>query len=183
MSARAKVAVLVGAGASTDAGLAVTLQMTEMIIEGTYVEEHRQLLRYLQRTLEANAALPKSRRRIDVREPIPRSDGLDVERLFAAVDLLIARELQPWSPFVAAWDSGLESFGVEEFADSRRLDELLTVLDQRYLKHDTVFTRVGDRLQSYVRAEIRSSRPDVTGLLWEIHAEMLAQLGPMLRIP
>ena len=35
---------------------------------------------------------------------------VDVERLFASVDLLVNRYDQPWSPFVATWHPGLESF-------------------------------------------------------------------------
>src|SRR5258708_34754524 len=58
-----------------------------------------QLLDFIRYTLAADLA----------RQSIGQID-VDVERLFSSVDLLADRFAQPWSPFVAAWSAGLESF-------------------------------------------------------------------------
>jgi hypothetical protein len=90
------VAVLLGAGASADAGIPTTIGMTGALIEGMQHPDHARILEFVHHTIAAALASRLSspwRDEVDV--------TVDVERLFAAVELLIDRAEQPWSPFVA----------------------------------------------------------------------------------
>jgi NAD-dependent SIR2 family protein deacetylase len=117
-----KVAVLLGAGASVDAGLPTSLRMTDAVIELVdFPAEHRRMISFIRHTLEADAAL----RRLPV--------SVDVERLFAAVELLINRSEQPWSPFVAGWHHGLDSPTLISERTHHDVDELLRLLREDML--------------------------------------------------
>lgn len=178
MAERARVAVLLGAGASADAGVPVSLQLTDDIINETRTTEHQRLLRYIRHRLEADAVLPKHGSFF--------FSGVDVERLFAAVEVLIERHTQPWSPFVASWDSDLESFGVPgAFGTSRVGEELARLLDERYLQHNTLYgpSRVTDAIQAVAREAIRLSQPDVAKLLVQIRSGMWDTLRGLLNLP
>jgi hypothetical protein len=108
--------VLLGAGASKDAGIPTTVEMTESIIERLDNPIHVRALDFIRYTLAAHAAAQRpsgSRLEFELRGEDDRP-ALDVERLFASVELLVDRFDQPWSPFVAAWSPGLESFAPAE---------------------------------------------------------------------
>jgi hypothetical protein len=103
------VSVLLGAGASVEAGVLPSIAMTKELIDRIPTHEHAPLLRFIGNTLAADLDRPRPS---EVRWNYESSpQGVDVERLFAAVDLLIDRQEQPWSPFVATWHRVLESFG------------------------------------------------------------------------
>jgi hypothetical protein len=74
------IAVLLGAGASADAGIPTTIRMTEAVI---------------QRVRDSTAST----------EYVRILEFVRVERLFASVEMLMDRAAQPWSPFVATLGS------------------------------------------------------------------------------
>src|SRR2546430_754566 len=101
------IAILLGAGASADAGIPTTIGMTDSIIERMATTRHKRILEFVRHTLAAGLA----QRRVSEWERTEDVEvAVDVERLFASVDLLVDRYDQPWSPFVATWHPGLESF-------------------------------------------------------------------------
>lgn len=175
-------AVLLGAGASADADIPTTVTMTERIIERLSDPQHKRLLEYVNHTLRADASARGS-------------ETVDVERLFASIELLIDRYDQPWSPFVAAWSRDLELFSPQPSigpfdlsTEKRRIDEALRGLlpDSR----GNVARRphsgqglIGDQVvQTIVRA-IQKMRPsEVSDLLDDVRHEMLRSLYDLLKI-
>lgn len=80
------------------------IQMTDAIVGRMRGEEAR-LLHFVHYTIAADLARSHGRQRAqEVKVDV------DVERLFASIDLLVDRYNQPWSPFIATWHPGLESF-------------------------------------------------------------------------
>ena len=71
--ADANVAVLLGAGASADAGIPGKVSMSDAVIDRMRDSDHTRLLRFICHTLEAESAARAT------------PDPIDVERLFAAV--------------------------------------------------------------------------------------------------
>jgi hypothetical protein len=94
--AEAAIAVLLGAGASADAGIPTTIGMTNSIIERIRDSDHKRLLEFIRDTLAADLA----QRREGTWDRHRPELYVDVERLFASVELLIDRYSEPWSPFV-----------------------------------------------------------------------------------
>ena len=94
-------------------------------------------LEFVLHTLEAaeaaRAFLPRPRA---FGQQGPAVPGVDVERLFAAVDLLIDRHEQPWSPFVLSWHSGLDALATDQAVQSSQIANTLRGLsrdmDSRY---------------------------------------------------
>jgi SIR2-like domain len=115
-----RVVVLLGAGASADAGIPTTIGMTDAIIHRMNDPVHARALEYIRHTLAADTA---------VREQYPAGIVVDVERLFASIELLIDRYTQPWSPFVLAWSPGLESFSTPARVRERDLQSSLSGFD------------------------------------------------------
>ena len=129
--ADARVAVLLGAGASVDAGLPTSIEMTNDVLDDIYEPIHRRLLEFVRHTLAADLAVRAG-------EYDPLDDGIDVqvdiERLFAAVQLLVDRRSQPWNPFVASWVSGLESFAPGPRVGYSKIESDLGKLERRILE-------------------------------------------------
>jgi SIR2-like domain len=176
------VAVLLGAGASADAGIPTTVMMTARIIERLRDPEHQRLLGYVNATLEADAAF--------------RSSGtVDVERLFASVELLRDRYEQPWSPFVASWRRELDSFSPEPLirpfdlaSELRRIDEGVRtalpdsrghVQNRSYSGRSIIGESIGKAILKAVR---QMQRPDISLLLEDVRLEMLRSLYDLLRV-
>jgi hypothetical protein len=185
------ISVLLGAGASADAGIPTTVGMTDSVMDKVERTEHSLILRFIRGTLEADLA-----RRAQHGPRWPRTDvRLDVERLFAAVDLLIDRYEQPWSPFVTAWNRGLESFAPTPNVTERDLVSQLNEFD-RALKgmlsraaqaraQSTQIETGGVRqaLARVVAQAVKRSKPgDVGALLSGARTEMLRSLFDVLRI-
>jgi hypothetical protein len=167
------VAVLLGAGASADAGIPTTKGMTEAVIERLDIAEHRRFLQFIWHELAAYAA---SRGKTDA--------TVDVERLFAAVDLLIDRHEQPWSPFVGTWSSRLESFAS---ASRSPLSDRHLASDLRRLDKEPRYSVAGQSPSEVVARAIykaidSTAAIDVSDLLANVRREMLASLYDILRI-
>lgn len=184
--------MLLGSGASADAGLPTTIGLTDAVIDRVSYPDESLILEFIRHTLAAELARPTHR--------ISRGDGgydvsVDVERLFAAVDLLVARHEQPWSPFVASWHPGLESFTpprrLTEFELSSQLnsfDGALHALLSRVAQSGSTrpyldMGSVRRALSGVVAGAVALSRPsDVSELLERVRGEMLRSLFGVLRI-
>jgi hypothetical protein len=100
-------AVLLGAGASVDAGIPTSVGMTDDIIGRVEDAKQVRILQFVRHTLAASLAQQEPRSAWD-RQPV--NVAVDVESLFASVELLIDRERQLFSPFVATWHPGFSAF-------------------------------------------------------------------------
>jgi len=96
-----KVTVLLGAGASVEAGLPGSRQLTQEVAERYRVAQNPQTLRTLNAVAGAMIAFDASRGG-------SAFEALDVERLFSAVEMLADRESVELTPFVASWQPGIE---------------------------------------------------------------------------
>jgi hypothetical protein len=184
------VAVLLGAGASADAGIPTTIGMTNSVIERLTNREHKRLLEFIRHTLAADLA-QRREGTWDRHRPELYVD-VDVERLFASVELLIDRHSEPWSPFVATWHPGLESFapapGVQRFGLSSELSAFGSALKEVLRgssqgRHVLETRRVQDALGRVVERAAQLARPGELGdLLTSVRREMLRSLFDVLDI-
>lgn len=114
--------VLLGAGASVEADVPATFEMTERLVAGigeSGGSRSAQTLHYVCGALiEYDTAAGKS----------PYA-GLDVERVFAAVELLAERRTLEVTPFVSAWHPAVDEWdrpAVPSFFDDRFQKALLS---------------------------------------------------------
>jgi hypothetical protein len=101
-----KVTFLLGAGASVDAGLPVSVDLTKAItqrLEGGW--RRSSVSQALHVAIGAIVAHDTARGK-------SAYDGIDVERIFASIRMLGRRSDHELTPFVAAWNGGVDSFGV-----------------------------------------------------------------------
>lgn len=185
-----RISVLLGAGASADAGIPTTMEMTDAVIGELADREHRRVLKFIRYTIAAHLA----QRRPDEWARDEPSVAVDVERLFAAVDLLVDRDQQPWSPFVGTWRSGLESFAPEPSIREFDLGVALRDVDRALIAamSDTarrgsvssMTSRILERpLFELLERAFKVVRPsDVSVLLADVRDEMLRSLFSVVRI-
>jgi hypothetical protein len=204
-------AVLLGAGASRDAGIPTTEEMTQKVINQMTDPLHVRLLQFIHHMLAADMATktPQGTPSGRVVSPTDVSDpraSVDVERLFAAVELLIDRHDQPWSPFVSSWSSGLDSFSSGPVVRSqdlsyslhgfqtefeREINKALSALvptsgvrgfpSSRAPKIDGRSIR--ERLAKAIAEGVQRGRPtELSMLLRRVRAEMLRSLFALLRV-
>jgi len=182
--------VLLGAGASADAGIPTTIGMTNSVIERIRDRDHKRLLEFIRHTLAADLA-QRHEGTWDRHRPELYVD-VDVERLFASVELLIDRYSEPWSPFVATWHPGLESFapapGVKTFDlfyDLNSFDSALKEVLRRSSQGRTALDtrKVSDALGKVLKRAAQLARPGELGeLLTSVRREMLRSLFDVLDI-
>lgn len=98
--------VLLGAGASREAGLPMSYGLTQRITEA--VEERHG--RYYGTSQALNVAIGAMIAN-DTGRGLGAFSGIDVERLFSAVQMLAQRDEVELSPFVASWNPALEAVG------------------------------------------------------------------------
>jgi hypothetical protein len=96
--------VLLGAGASVDAGVPVSVELTQIIAERVSTSAHSGASSALNVAIGAMIAH-------DTARGGGPYDGVDVERLFSAVEMLADRENLEIAPFVAAWNPALDGIG------------------------------------------------------------------------
>jgi SIR2-like domain len=110
------VTVLLGAGASVEAGVPSAIGMTDAVIRSMRVPSRRMLLEYIRHTLAASLVTHAPPRGLRI---FPRDApdqhfvytlSIDIEDLFEAVLLLMRRHELPLSAFVEHWHSGLKAF-------------------------------------------------------------------------
>lgn len=113
-------AFLLGAGASCDAGLPTSMGLTRAILESPTRQqsETRRVLNYVAGVLIAEEGRRGS-------SPL---DGVDVERIMSALELLAGRQTLELSPFVSAWDPSVEAFdrpSLGPFEADRTIESIL----------------------------------------------------------
>lgn len=181
-SGSSRIAVLLGAGASADAGIPTTVEMTDAVITRMRDPDYVRVLDFIRYTIAADLAQRHEGHRY-------QRVGVDVERLFASVELLIDRYDQPWSAFVATWHPGLEAFApkatVRESDLSFELSAFGDALTQMSDPRRNIFgtTRLKSALARLIGRAIERTRPsDVSALLARVRDEMLHSLFDVLRI-
>jgi SIR2-like domain len=192
MAETPRIAVLLGAGASADAGIPTTIGMTDKIIDRVQRPEHALILQFIRHTLEADLA---RRAQETPAWGEPPELHVDIERLFAAVDLLIDREDQPWSPFVTGWHGGLEAFAPTPRLTSHDVTTQLNEVERALIQMisgaakgrrpcTSIPTRgVRQALERLLQQSFRRFTPgDVSALLSGARSEMLHSLFDVLRI-
>jgi hypothetical protein len=97
-------AVLLGAGASAEAGVPTTFEMTERLTERINARQYDQRPTAAALHFVCGALLA-----YDGAEGRNPFSGLDVERVFAAVELLAERNTLEVSPFVASWHRAVDA--------------------------------------------------------------------------
>lgn len=122
--------LLLGAGASVEAGVPSAYKMTEEILlrfnnQNNYnLRDYTKVLNFVIGGLLFDAGK---------RNNNPFTNGVNVEDLFNAVLLLSERNTMEVSPFVGSWDSMIETF--DKFTPSPpRLDKLLKLIQERVEK-------------------------------------------------
>ncbi len=187
--------VLLGAGASADADIPTTLEMTNKVIESIREPRQRRLLEFIRLTLGAYLAQQDPLEGATFGEAVSFATDVDVERLFASVDLLVSRNEQAWRPFVAAWHPGLDAFTPPQRVRRQQLNlnlhsvaQALSSAIESASRHNTSPMRIqtqgiqralGDLIQ---QAFENALPPDVTSLLREARTEMLRSLFNLLAI-
>jgi hypothetical protein len=158
--------------------------MTDCIREQLWQPTHQLLLDYVRRTLEADAA--RRQASAEFRQIV---QPVDVERLFASIELLIDRYEQPWSPFVSAWTAGLESFAPDNAIRvgslSMPLNRFASAIDgllgSGSRGHYGAGRRVSSALEDVVKRAIEGAQPrDVSQTLHGLREEMIRSLLSVL---
>jgi len=129
--------VLLGAGASADAGVATSFEMTEAIARGIRRGSRRTSDRSDADLAEAFDYVCDRLHELSSARGGSRYD-VDVELVFSAVELLAERESLEVAPFVAAWQSDVDHWR------RRRSDDVFASLAShmlRELRHEISVTR------------------------------------------
>lgn len=109
MEKGAETVVLLGAGASAEAGVPTTFEMTEQLVRRIDARSHDRYPTASALHFVCGALLAS-----DGAEGQNPFVGLDVERVFAAVELLAERNTLEVSPFVASWHSAVDALDAPE---------------------------------------------------------------------
>jgi NAD-dependent SIR2 family protein deacetylase len=135
--------VLLGAGASAEAGVPTTFEMTEKLVRR--VGEQR-------RFAQATSALHfvcGALLAYDAAEGASPFSGLDVERVFSAVELLAERRTLEVTPFVSSWHPAVDAL------DQQRTGSVPGFFDRnlkRALLEDRGFDKAGRLITDLVKA-------------------------------
>lgn len=95
--------VLLGAGASVEAGVPATFDMTEQLVGRVARQRYTNVAQALHFVCGALVAY-------DTAAGASPYEGLDVERVFAAVELLAERRTLEVTPFVSAWHPAVDAW-------------------------------------------------------------------------
>jgi hypothetical protein len=159
------------------------IQMTDAIVGRMRGEEAR-LLHFVHYTIAADLARSHGRQRAqEVKVDV------DVERLFASIDLLVDRYNQPWSPFIATWHPGLESFSPQPslsqhnlFIESNNFERALKDAQSPQSRYSG-FSSLRGALVELLEKAAQGARPsDVSALLAQVRDQMLRSLFELLSI-
>ena len=163
--------VLLGAGASADAGLPLTSRLAELIVEDANTTSRPN--DPIVRTLNFVYGAMVGQQGDDGGNPLT---AVNIEKLISAVRLLQAREGHEVAPFVSSWKQGAYGFG-RNVASSRRVREVESGVGDLFSKHhsngsklveaiadiarditkpqsDSVFKKVESLLLSGIRAKL-----------------------------
>jgi hypothetical protein len=155
-------AVLLGAGASVEAGVPASYEMTEQIVKAinagqTYQADHQAwALNFVCGALQAHSTAQRG----------SYLEGLDVEYVAAAVSLLAERDEHEATPFVSAWHPAIEEI------DQSPSPPFFETTIKRAL------SSASSRLESMIASAARGKLNIRSGQLkgdFESHARQLAQ--------
>lgn len=160
---------LLGSGASAEAGVPMSTEMTEAIVKQLADGPARygpvaQALNYAVGALVAH----------DTSLGTSPYAGIDVERLFAAVQMLSDRDALEVTPFVSAWSSTLESLVFDGSLPA--IDEPL----QDALFNEAAFNSVRELMLNFLKAARMRSATDETFRLLSV--EMIHALRDLVRV-
>ncbi|HUW77502.1 MAG TPA: SIR2 family protein [Candidatus Nanopelagicaceae bacterium] len=105
LEATPRTTFILGAGASADAGLPTTIRLTEEITKAID-EDYRSGV-----AAQALHAVIGAMIAYDTGRESGVFDGINVERVFSAIQMLARRDELEIAPFVSAWNKNLEHFG------------------------------------------------------------------------
>jgi SIR2-like domain len=159
------------------------IQMTDAIVGRMRGEEAR-LLHFVHYTIAADLARshgPQRAQEVKV--------DVDVERLFASIDLLVDRYNQPWSPLIATWHPGLESFSPQPslsqhnlFIELNNFERALKDAQSPQSRYSG-FSSLRGALVELLEKAAQGARPsDVSALLAQVRDQMLRSLFELLSI-
>ena len=156
--------VLLGAGASVEAGIPATVGMTQELVErigrGAYRSQMSKALNYVCAALIAH----------DAARGVNPLGELDVERVFAAIELLAERGELEVAPFVASWDAAVDAW------DRRSAPGFV----ERDLAK-AILTKDGRGAQREIETLIRSMTGTGTGETYTaLASEMIQEMRSML---
>lgn len=174
-----RIAFLLGAGASADARLPMSFDLSRKIVDDINAQNAR--AQYVEP--ECRLALNVTWTRLQAADAVAGNDvlrGIDVERLFAAVRQLGRRDALPISPFVSAWDPGVESVVSSErlsFIDGDAADAVARAIgSDRGRGSGRELVEVIKRL---IRAEV--SRTDLSAFE-RLEAHMIRSMSRYLQV-
>lgn len=178
--------VLLGAGASVDAGVPAATAMTAKIVDAL---NQRDAAWYWPDTAQAlNYAVGALIAHDTARDARPDA-GVDVERLFAAVQMLADRDNLEVAPFVAAWAPALDSFEPpqafpgffdKDFArafESRDASQVLRLLK------DAVRSMVGPKPGTVAFSRLQDAMTMALRRLVDVDPARVDYLAPLLNLP
>jgi hypothetical protein len=151
VSKQTKTVVLLGAGASVEAGLRTSADLTQAIYEDIqskgHLSEYARLLAYLITRLQARNAA----RGLSPYQPI------EIEELFDALSIVFKRDTLLVSQFVERWDRGLDSYG--RGIDERRFKKALDAIINKHIASAASGRRVSF-IDSDYRSLVASLKPN-----------------------
>lgn len=177
-----KVTFLLGAGASVDAGLPVSVELTRVITERLERGWNSPISQALHVAIGAIVAHDTARGK-------SAYAGIDVERIFASIQMLARRNDHELTPFVAAWNAGIESFGANgrlpsfwggEFRKAIGDDRFGTSnLERKFKEGVEAIAKTKDSTEIYRSLEQEMIESLVSAL--EVSADNVGYLSPLLR--
>jgi hypothetical protein len=145
-----RVAVLLGAGASVDAGIPDTTEMTKRVVELAsavpkfgYTVEVSRAINYVVASLNAQETLRGS-------SPF---ESVDVERVFTAIEVLANRDSTDISAFVGTWTSASMSLGRPSSLSSLAGEIRKMILDSRFPNE----SQIASKLKEFVEKTVGST--------------------------
>jgi hypothetical protein len=163
------VLVLLGAGASVEAGVPASVNLTRSVTEAV----SSSLAWRLDQTTHALNVAIGAMTAHDTAMGGGAYDGIDVERLFSAVQMLSDRNSLEIAPFVSSWNSALDGFGPDRLPMNFKR-KFAKELDSQF---DTGFDRVfRDAVQAV------AGKADSDAVFRRLQGRMIAALRGCLAI-
>lgn len=162
--------VLLGAGASQEAGVPTTFEMTQALVER--IDQHRNIADSISPALHfVCAALISHDAATQGQSPYI---GLDVERVFAAVELLAERDTLEVTPFVSSWHPAVDAWDTRDRSTPPFFDQHL----QRAIIESPSFGSAGKLITELIDSRTGSAADGET--YRKLAGEMLAALRALV---
>lgn len=151
MPGSTRIVVLIGAGASVDAGLPLTSQLAENILRNANADRQTPAVQALNFVYGAMVGHQAD----DGGDPLR---AVNIETLVSALRLLQEREKHEVAPFVASWKSGALGFGPRgpSMTEGRAL---IQALDRELLERHSMGTSAANAVASIARQAIGRGSP------------------------